>query len=230
MLVMQAAAELLFANGKRVRVRAGLDLVAQRATKPNQRPERRLARLLEALGQGGRGTGKHAYHLSNQLAAATQHAQRRVNEHRRRLVDGGTGRSEKSRRRVQPRFHRGNAARELRVVAGKEGIEGLQQVRKPERRIADVRHLIVQAKNTGADLSQQRRAIDLFLDVRSVDLFHGRRQRTKRRQVLPRRLEIEAAEPRIVCHQSRGAGCRRIEVVLQIQVGPTQTVDNRRRL
>ena len=41
----------------------------------------------------------------------------------------------------------------------------------------------------------------------------------------PHRLVIEAAQPAVVRHQTRAAGGGRIEVILEVQVGPAEIVD-----
>src|SRR4030095_440416 len=91
-------------------------------------------------------------------------------QHRRRPIGAGA---------VSPREHR---------------IQSLKEMSQPECGIPDVGALVLEAKNGVPQLAQERRAIDLPLDVVYVQLLHGARDRAERRQVRADGLVVETAE------------------------------------
>ena len=95
---------------------------------------------------------------------------------------------------------------------------------EPEARVPDVGPLVLQPEDGAAHLAQERGAIDLVLQVVDLQLLDRARDRAKRGDVRPDGLRIEAAETSVVRHQPGGARRRRIEMVLEVQVGPAEIV------
>src|SRR5215217_3505353 len=93
-LMMQPAAELLFADGEGVRIAARLDLATQRGAEPLERLERLAGGRLKLVPKRRRLRAHDAGDLDDELPAAAQHAERGVGEYRRRLVEGFPGRVE----------------------------------------------------------------------------------------------------------------------------------------
>ena len=222
---MEPPIELVLADRESVRIGIRLDLVGQRGAEPDQRLKRRFAHLLEGVGHIRRRGGEDRHRLRDQLSSATEHAQSGIEEHRRRLVDRFTRRVEERRSCLQPRCYGRDAGRGVRLITGQERIQGLEQVVEPEYRISDMGLFVLHPKHGAADLTQQRRTIDLLLHVLRVQFLHRPGQRSEGRDVFSRRLGVEATEPAILAEHPGGAGRRRVEVILQVQVGPAEIVN-----
>jgi hypothetical protein len=226
-LVVQPAAELVLTHGEGVRIGGRLDLFAQCDAEALQRLERLPGRLLEPGPQLRRFGPELAGDLDHQLAAAAEHAERGVHEDRRRLVQRVPRRIEETRDRLQPFERCGRATARRSVPPGDDGIQALEDVRQPVARIADVGTLVLQAEDRAPDLAQQRGAIDLGLYVVRLELLDRALHRTQPGQVRLHGLGVEPAETRVLRHQSGRARGRRVEMVLQIQIGPAEIVDRR---
>ena len=95
----------------------------------------------------------------------------------------------------------------------------------PEDRVPLVRPLVLQPEDRAPELAQERGAVDLLLQVLDVELFDRARHRPERRDVRPDGGRVEPAQPAVVHHQPGLARGRRVEVVLEVQVGLAELVD-----
>jgi hypothetical protein len=86
---------------------------------------------------------------------------------------------------------------------------------------------VVQPETRSANLSQERRAVDLQLEIIGIKLLDGTRNRAKSGQMLADRLLIEPPQPGVLRNQTGRTGRGRVEMVLEIQVGPAEIVDRR---
>jgi hypothetical protein len=66
--------------------------------------------------------------------------------------------------------------------------------------------------------------VDLALQIVRIELLDRTGDRAESRQVLPSGLGIEATEPAVLRHQTGRARGSRIEMILEIQVGPAEVV------
>jgi hypothetical protein len=106
----------------------------------------------------------------------------------------------------------------------------LKEVGEPEGRVPDVGLLVLQPVDRAANFAQQPGSIDLGFQIAAIELLDGPGNRSQCREVLPRALDVETAEPPVLRDEARGAGRCRIEMVLEIQVGPAEVVDGLRSL
>ena len=193
---MQPAAELLLADGEGCGSGLGSISSLERGPEADQRLERASPACLSSSARSGAALAEHAHHLRDQLAAAAEHARapcRRTPTAARR----GWPRPHSRNAGVssQPGQHRRCPAADP-ARAGQQGVEPLEQMGEPEARIPDMGPLVLQPIDGGADLAQQRGAVDLGLRDRSGS-SSSTAPATDRsaRDVLSDGLGIEAAQP-----------------------------------
>src|SRR4051812_46727989 len=173
MLVLQSSAELFLADSKGLRIWIGFHLIPEHGAELDQRAKRRLARLLQLRPEGGRNPAENRHDLSDELAPTAQHAEGGVHEDGGRQVDGCLGGVKKTGSRFESGDHGGYPAGLLGVASGQQGVQRLQEVRQPERRVLHLGSLVLQPKDRASDLSQESRAIDLTLNVWRLQLLDG---------------------------------------------------------
>ena len=86
---------------------------------------------------------------------------------------------------------------------------------------------VVQPIARSTNLSQERRAVDFQLEIIGIELLDGTRNRAKSRQMLADRLLIEPTQSGVLRNQTGRTRRGRVEMVLEIQVGPAEIVDRR---
>ena len=224
-LEVEPPRELLLADGERMRIGAGLDLVAERRAAALERLEGRARRRVELVPEARRVRAQRGGQLHDQLAAAAEHGERGIHEHRWRRLQRGPRRVEKPGDRAEPLEPRGRTPTRRLAGAGEHGVETLEQMVDPEHRIPFVGSLVLQPEDAASDLAEQRGPVDLLLQVVHLELFHRARHRAQRRDVRAHRGIVELAQPAVVRHQPGGAPGGGIEVVLEVQVGPAELVD-----
>jgi hypothetical protein len=224
-LVLEPPIELLLSHRERLRIRGRLDPVPQRGPEFHQRLEGSFSRALELLTGIGIGLAERANQLGNELSATGQHRECRIHEHGRRLLDGGACALEKGRRVAQSRQNRRGPSGGFWLTPGQQRVERLKQVGQPEPGVPEMRPLLSEPIGGAPDFSQQRRPVDLGLQILGIELLKRAGDRPQRGQVLANGFGIEPPQPGVCRHQPRGARGGRIEVVLEVQVGPAEVID-----
>ena len=201
-LVMQPAAELLFADREGLGVGGRLDLVAERGAEPLERLERR-ARAAACSSSWSPGASAPSVAAScttssppppsmpSALSTKTDGGSSQGGPRLRRGSGGGS----------EPLERRGRAAAGRLVVAGQDGVETLEEVGQPEDRDSGCGAARAPAgrcccgSRPGARCGRSRPAGP------RLQLLHRAGDRPKRGQVLPHRLRVETAEPGVMRHQ-----------------------------
>ena len=229
MLEVQPPGELILADGEGVRIGVGLDLVAQGGSEPLERLERLSGRAAQVVLQIRRFRAEYRRELHHQLAAAAQHGERRIDEHRRWIIQRLSRGVEERGDRPEPLERRGRPAAGRAVLPAQDRVEALEEMVDPEDRVALVRPLVLEPVDGAPELAEQRRPVDLVLQVVHLELFDRAGDRPERRHVLAHRRRIEPAEASVLRDEAGRAGGGRVEVVLEVQVGPAELIDGRHR-
>ena len=197
--MMQAPGELLLTDGEGMGVRAALDLIAQRGAERDQGLERGLPRLREL----GSSDPVRARPKTPTISAISSPPPPSMPMAVSTKTDGGSSMVSRAHRRGKPgRRSAGPAPREPALarsgsLPGQDRIETLKRWASQKPGLLDVGLFVLQPEDGGAHLTQQGgRSISSGSSSGSSPSARTA-ERTKRGEVLPRGLRVEAAEPGI---------------------------------
>src|SRR5213083_2896831 len=167
--------------------------------------------------------------LPDQRRAPLVDAQRGLHEHADRFHQGGARVVQEPRQVLQSARERGGFLLRRPVAAAQQEVQPAEQVRQPERRILCLGALALEAAQHHADFVQERRTIDLVLELVGGRLLEGRGQGLERHEVGSEGDRAEAPVTVVVGLHPRLRRRHGVQMPSQIEVGALDLPERRYR-
>ena len=131
--------------------------------------------------------------LLDEQPAAFGHSQRRLDKDAHRLFQGGLEILEEFRDVLESSDRRRRFLGRRAIGGEQQVMQPAEQMREPEFRVLGLRFQLLEAAQHDADLVQQRRAVDLLIEIGGIGSFQRGGDRFERREMGCERGRTETA-------------------------------------